>query len=218
MNERTGKVDKDQCFMTIAKASDKSANTLDPDHKISPDTTAPKIIEAEATTLPGQQNPELEKVIAASVSGPAPSGIGSLGWGTIAGSALILLGGIGKFMGPPWNIGGALIQGVASRLLPNYERNKNVAVGTIVATDQLLTQWGGLLDALPEAKKQISDKIGSADPVQWMKDKLESAHQDLGVQSDVSALMSVLKTEITTKDGVLTPSTVELDKFLSKHI
>jgi hypothetical protein len=120
-------------------------------------------------------------------------------------------------MGPQWNVAGMAVQGLAAKFLPNYERDRKAAVGTIVAVDDVLSQYGGLLELSPELKAKLAEKLGM-DPVAWMKDKLEKAHQDLGVHEEVADLISLLKKEVTTTDGVLTPELAELEKVMAQKI
>jgi hypothetical protein len=206
--------DKDAALDVIAKTSELAADKLDPEKKIQPVTTAAAIAQAEKVTPPGLPNPELKKIFESAAAGPVPS----IPWGSIAGGALIAIGLAGKFLGPPYNIVGQLAQVAGSKLIPTYERDRKVAVGAIVATEQALGQYGELLNLTPEVKARLQEKLGGQDPVQWLKEKLETAQQDLGIQSEVGELISTLKKEVTTKDGVIAPKIEEFDKFVSKKI
>lgn len=205
---------KDAALDVIAKTSGLAADKLDPEKKIQPVTTAAAIAQAEKTTPPGMPNPELVKIFQSAAKGPT----GAIPWGTIGGGLLIAIGLAGKFMGPPYNIVGQMAQTLGSKLIPTYDRDRKVAVGAIVATEQALGEYGVLLDLTPEVKARLKEKLGGQDPVVWLKEKLETAQQDLGVHSEVSELIEMLKKEVTTKEGVITPSITEFDKFISKKI
>jgi hypothetical protein len=211
---RPNGINPQEALRVISDNSGNAADKIDPEKKNPAVTTADNIIIAEQMKQPGQPNPELKKIYQFVDAGP---GTGSFGWGSILGFGVIALGFVGKFMGPPWNIAGTVAQGLASKFLPTYERDRKVAMGTVVAVDTVLSQYGTLLDAAPETKAKLAEKLGM-DPVTWMKDKLEKAHQDLGVHEEVDEVISLLKREMTTTNGVLTPATVELDKLISRKI
>jgi len=199
-----GSIPQEVALGTIKQVSETSANHIDPEQKVKPVTTAKEIAVSP--------EPELKKVLDSAKAGPS-----KLAWGAIVGVGVMALGLVGKFLGPPFNIIGSLMQTVAGRVLPNYDRDRKAAMGTVVALDQVLTHYGSLLDAMPETKKILQEKLG-ADPVKWMKIKLSQAHQDLGVHTEVSAVMSMLKKEVTTENGVLAPAVDEFDKIVSKKI
>lgn len=210
-----GGVDQTTALSVIAKSSEASANHLDPEQKIAPVTTAEKIIKAEKSRDPTEPNPELVKVYQHAKNGPAAGG---WSWKAILGIGAVAVGVVGRMLGPPWNIAGTLIQTVAARCVPTYERDRKAAMGVIVSLETVLSQYGALLDTMPETKKQLVEKLGGKDPVDWMKSKLNSVQQDLGVHADVANVIDMLKKEVTTKDGVIAPAIAEFDKILSRKI
>lgn len=137
------------------------------------------------------------------------------GWlATVGGGILVAAGLFGKMMGPPWNLGGMAAEALGRRLVPKYEQTKKAAVGMLVATDSVLTDYGDLLDTMPEVKKLLTERIGQ-DPVKWFKIQLQKANTDNGTEPAVSEMLAMVKTHLTTEGGVLAPEVTELDKFLS---
>lgn len=210
-----GDIDKDTALSVISSSSEASANHLDPEQKIAPVTTSDKIAKAEKQRNPTEPNPELVKVYQHAKNGPAKGG---WSWGAVLGIGAVAVGVVGRLLGPPWNVAGTLIQTVASRCIPTYERDRKAAMAVIVSVDTVLTQFQGLLDTMPETKKQLADKLGGKDPVDWMKSKLNAVHQDLGAHQEVATVIDMLKKEVTTKDGVIAPAIAEFDKFISRKI
>jgi hypothetical protein len=140
------------------------------------------------------------------------------GWlATVGGGILVAAGLVGKFMGPPWNLGGMAAEALGRRLVPKYEETKQAAMGLIVATDAVLTNYGELLDTMPEVKKVLADKLGQ-DPVAWFKKQLQKANTDNGVEPAVSSLVQLAKKHLTTEDGALAPEMKELNDFLAKGL
>jgi hypothetical protein len=159
-------------------------------------------------------NPALEEIKAATQKNI--DDIASWSWGAILGGGLLALGAVGKFLGGPWNLAGLGLQAIGQRMIPDYEKVKKAAVGAIASVDKALSDYGDILDTCPDTKKALKEKLGQ-DPVEWMKDKLNSVQTDLGTP-EVSHLLNEMKKQMTTEDGVLKPTTTELDKFISKSI
>lgn len=199
----------------IQKVAEALATQVDPENEFEPTKTAYEIYQghviAKENNIP---NPALEKVLVATKNNI--NDISSIGWGAILGGGLLALGAVGKFMGGPWNIAGMGLQALGQRFVPDYDKYKKAAVGALASVDTALTQYGEMLDAAPETKKALQEKLGK-DPVDWLKGKLKSAQTDLGTP-EVSALLQTMKKEMTTQNGVLKPTAEELDKFLKKMV
>lgn len=139
------------------------------------------------------------------------------GWlATIGGGLLVAAGFAGKLLGPPWNIAGSLAEGLGRRLVPKYEETKQAALGMVVATDKVLTDYGDILDAFPDLKKAMADKLNGQDPVAWFKSQLQKANTDQGTETAVKAMLDLAKHHMTTEGGVLKPQVSEMDKILTK--
>ncbi len=206
VKDPSAKVSAAEAVAVIELASNAAANNIDPK------------VEAPATVTVSDikmNKPEAFKKIIIDASTVPPTDWGWLA--TLGGGILVVAGIAGKMMGPPWNLGGMAAEALGRRLVPKYEETKQAAVGMLVATDSVLTDYGDMLDTLPEVKKILTDKLGS-DPVSWFKDQLQKAHTDQGTENAVSTMLKLAKHEMTTEDGVLTPEVTELDKFLAKGL
>jgi hypothetical protein len=190
----------------IKDIADTTAAKLDPAGSAKPVTTA--------AAIRANPEPELRKVYASASAGP---GNWTMGLWSALGIGAMALGVVGKFLGGPWNIAGMGAQALAKRFLPDYDENKKVAASVIVSVDSMLAQYGSMLDASPELKAKLTEKLGQ-DPVAWAKAKLEDAHTDLGNAQQVAAFMDTLKAELTTNGSVLQPSAAELDAWLAKRV
>lgn len=201
-------LDKDTALKVIGIVCDEVGTKLDPEFEIKPVTDAASIVE----------NPkvELTKIIKSAKAGPAVNGW--LNWATILGVGAVAAGMIGRFLGPPFNLAGSAIQLVASKFVPNYDKSKKALSGVLASTDKMLSDYGTLLDSMPEVKQKLVEKLNGGDPVVWMKEKLRKSQVDLGTHDEISQVLSLMKNELTTKDGVLHPTAKELDEFISKKI
>jgi hypothetical protein len=209
------KVPADQVVPYILKVSEALSSKLDPENEFSPTKTSFEIYQGYLISKENDiPNPALETVLIATKRNVED--MSAIGWGAWVGGALLVLGAAGKFMGGPWNIAGMALQSLGQRFVPDYNKYKKAAVGAIASVDQALATYGELLDAAPETKKALADKLGK-DPIDWFKEKLNKAQTDLGTP-DVSILLNTMKHEMTTKDGVLKPTSDEIDKFLKKLI
>lgn len=206
VKDPAAKVSPSEALAVIELASVAAANNIDPkgeapatvtvaDVKLNKDAAFKKIIIDASTTPPTDW-----------------------GWlATVGGGLLVVAGLAGKFMGPPWNLGGMAAEALGRRLVPKYEETKQAAMGMIVATDSVLTDYGDLLDTMPDVKKILTDKLGQ-DPVTWFKKQLQKANTDNGVEPAVSSLVQLAKKHLTTEDGALAPEMKELNDFLAKGL
>lgn len=199
-------LDSKTALSAISNSSKAAADKVDPDKECPPISTAPAIA----------QNPqyELQKIFNFISAGPST---GWLNWTSIVGGVAVFAGIAGQLLGPPYNIIGNAIQGLAQRTLPDYKKTKTAVVGAIASTDQMLTDYGSLLDTMPEVKAKLTEKMGG-DPVTVMKKNLQNIQTDLGTQPEIAALMAVMKAQMTTQNGVLTPTVQDLDKYLAGKI
>ena len=204
----TSPLDKDAALTVIGEVSKTAAKVLDPDGEIKPTTTA--------AAIAARPQEEIQKILDDARNGPV--GTGWFNWATILGGAAIAAGVLGKVLGPPFNIAGNIIQFTASKFVPNYDKTKVAATGLIASTEKMMADYGELLDTMPEVKAKIREKLNGADPVEWMKENLRKTQVDLGTHNEVAEIIKMMKTELTTKNGVLTPTVAELDKFISKKI
>jgi hypothetical protein len=200
------KVSADEAIAVIELASNAAANNIDPK------------FDAPATvTVAAIKSNKLEAfrkiIIDASTLPPT-----DWGWlATIGGGILVAAGLVGKMMGPPWNLGGMAAEALGRRLVPKYEETKKVAVGMLVATDLVLTNYGDLLDTMPEVKAMLTEKLGQ-DPVKWFKTQIQKANTDNGMEPAVSDMLTMVKRHLTTEGGALAPEMKELDAFISKSL
>lgn len=201
---QNGDLSSSDAVKVINITTDEAIKKLDPDNKVESTTTAAKI----------KLNPkeEIEKILKHAYDGPT-----GFSWGWLATTGVLALGLAGKFLGGHWNVAGTLLQTVASRFIPTFNRDRKAAMALIVATDVALEDWKVLLDSVPETKAALAAKLGG-DPTEWLKKRLKAVHTDLGAQEEVSGLITMLKQELTTKDGVLQPIVSELDKIISRKI
>ncbi len=201
-----GTVSATEIVSVIEVASDAAANQIDPKGEAPATVTVSDILTNKSASF---------KKIVVDASTVPPTDWGWLA--TVGGGILVAAGMAGKLLGPPWNLAGSAAEMLGRKLVPNYEETKQAAVGLIVATDSVLSDYGDILDAAPETKKILTEKLGM-DPVTWFKTQLQKANTDNGTQAAISNLMELTKTHLTTTDGVLSPQVHELDSFLAKNI
>lgn len=199
----------------IYKVSKAMAEKMDAENEFEPTKTSYQIYQghiiAKEHNIP---NPALEEVLVRTKENM--DDIGAIGWSAILGGVLLGLGTLGKFMGGPYNIAGMALQAIGQRFVPDYDKVKKAAVGAIASFDKVLADYGEMLDAAPETKKMLTEKLGK-DPVEWMKDNLRRAQTDLGA-TEVSNIMNIMKSQMTTENGILKPTAAEIDKFLKKTL
>lgn len=198
---------KDAALVIIKSVAQTAADTLDPEKEIKPITTASAIVE--------RPQEELQKIVESAKAGTSE---GWFNWATILGGAAIVAGAVGKFLGPPFNVAGNIIQFTASKFIPNYDKTKVATVGLIASTEKMLGDYGDLLETMPEIKAKLTQKLNGRDPVEWMKENLRKTQVDLGSHNEVAEIIKLMKTEMTTKDGVISPTVEEIDKFIAKKI
>ncbi len=198
------KVNPSEALAVISQASESAADLIDPKKEAPASVTVNDIIKNKEVAF---------KKIVVDASTLPPTDWGWLA--TVGGGILVVAGMAGKFMGPPWNLGGMAAEALGRRLVPKYEETKQAAMGMIVATDSVLTDYGDLLDTMPETKKVLADKLGQ-DPVSWFKKQLQKANTDNGVEPAVSSMVAMAKKHLTTEDGALAPEVKELTDFLAK--
>jgi hypothetical protein len=199
------KVTPAEGIAVIELAAGAAANNIDPKNEAPATVTVEQII---------NNKKEAFKKIIIDASTVPPS---DWGWLATVGSGILIAAGfVGRAMGPPWNIAGMASEALGRKLVPHYEETKQAAIGMIAATESVLEQYGDLLDTMPETKKVLQEKLGGQDPVEWFKSQLQKAHTDLGTQPAVKQIMDLMKTHLTTEDGVITPAVEEFDKFISK--
>ena len=200
-------LNKDAALSVIGEVAKVASAKLDPDGEVEPTSTASAIAQ--------RPQEELQKIIQSANAGPSS---GWFNWATILGGAAIAAGVVGRFLGPPFNIAGNAIQLVASRCVPNYDKTKVAAAGLVASTDKMLVDYGDLLDTMPEVKAKLKEKLNGMEPVDWMKTTLRKSQTDLGTHSEIAEVINLMKTELTTKDGHISPTMKELDEFISKKI
>lgn len=199
-------VSPSEALAVIELASESAANVIDPKMEAPASVTVDDITRNKDTAFK-------KIIIDASTLPPT-----DWGWlATAAGGILVVAGMAGKIMGPPWNLGGMAAEELGRRLVPKYEETKQAAIGLIVATDSVLTDYGDVLDTMPDVKKILSEKLGQ-DPVTWFKKQLQKANTDNGVEPAVNSLVQLAKKHLTTEDGSLAPATKELNDFLAKGL
>lgn len=199
------RVSPTEALAVIEIASEAAAKTIDPKMDGPATVTVSDII---------KDKPAAFKKIIVDASTIPPTDWGWLA--TIGGGLLVAAGFAGKLLGPPWNIAGSLAEGLGRRLVPKYEETKQAAIGMVVATDKVLTDYGDILDAFPDLKKAMSEKLNGQDPVAWFKTQLQKANTDQGTESAVRAMLELAKSQMTTEGGVLKPQVSEMDKILTK--
>lgn len=206
--DATSPLDKDVALTVIGEVAKTAAKVLDPDNEIKPTSTA--------AAIAARPQEEIQKILEDAHNGP--TGSSWFNWATILGGAAIAAGVVGRILGPPFNIAGNIIQFTASKFVPNYDKTKVAATGLIASTEKMLADYAELLDTMPEVKAKLKDKLKGADPVEWMKENLRKTQVDLGTHNEVAEIIKMMKNELTTKNGVLTPTVAEIDKFISKKI
>lgn len=203
-----------------------------PEAKLSP-TEALAVIEIASKATADNIDPSIEGPATVTVADIARNKVEALrkividasttpttdwGWlATVGGGILVAAGLFGKMMGPPWNLGGMAAEALGRRLVPKYEETKKAAVGMLVATDSVLTDYGDLLDTMPEVKKTLGEKLGQ-DPVKWFKTQLQKVNTDNGTEPAVSEILTMVKRHLTTEDGSLAPEMNEVDQFLNTSL
>lgn len=200
-------ISKDAALDTIHKVAEISTNKVDPENKIHAVTSAEAI----------HMNPEaeLKKVIDSATAGPASWKAGFL---SILGFGAVALGIVGKFLGPPWNIAGAIAGRVGKAFLPDYESNKRAVVGVIHSVETTLDDFGGIIQSLaPETRDALKAKLGM-EPVDWLKDKLQRAQVDNGSHVEVGMVMDFLKQNATTKAGQIAATVGEIDDLIAHKV
>lgn len=198
---------KDAALVVIKQVAQSAANTLDPEKEVKPITTSAAIVQ--------RPQEELQKIIESAKAGPSE---GWLNWATVLGGAAVIAGVVGRFLGPPFNVAGNIIQFTASKFVPNYDKTKAATVGLITSTEKMLGDYGVLLDSMPEVKAKLMQKLNGKDPVDWMKDVLRKSQVDLNTHNEIAEVIKLMKSEMTTKNGVISPTVEEIDHFIAKKI
>jgi hypothetical protein len=188
---------------------------MDPNNEVLPTKSAYEIYQGHIFGVQhNKPNPALKEIEEATKVNV--DDIGTWTWGGLAAGSLIALGFVGRLMGGPWNVAGVALQGLGRRLVPDYDKTKKAVIGAIASVDKALTDYGDMLETLPETRKALTEKLGK-DPVEWMKERLNKAQTDLNTP-EVSEMMSLMKKHMTTEDGVLKPTTSEIDNFFKKML
>jgi hypothetical protein len=200
-------LNKDAALTVIGEVAKVAAAKLDPEGEVEPTSTA--------SAIAARPQEELQKIIQSANAGPSS---GWFNWATILGGAAIVAGIAGRFLGPPFNIAGNAIQLVASRFVPNYDKTKVAAAGLIASTDKMLTDYGELLETMPEVKAKLKEKLNGKEPVDWMKDVLRRSQTDLGTHSEIAEVIKLMKKELPTSDGKIAATMKDLDEFIAKKI
>lgn len=198
---------KEAALAIIKEVAQTAADTLDPEKEVKPITTASAIVV--------RPQEELQKILESAKAGPSE---GWFNWPTILGVGALVAGLAGRFLGPPFNIVGNIVQFTASKFVPNYDKTKAATVGLIASTEKMLVDYGAILDSMPEVKAKLTLRLNGRDPVEWMKENLRKTQVDLGSHNEVAEIIKLMKTEMTTKDGIISPTVAEIDNFISKKI
>lgn len=203
----------------IAKLANDTADVIDTEKTIKETVTPQQIEEGyQYSKTTNRPNPAIGAIIENFEDGKKNVETDWATWGAVLSGVAIAAGLVGKFLGPPFNVGGMIIETVAKRCVPQYDNTKKAAVTAIASTDIMLTEFEAILAGNAQLRQDLTAGCGGTDPIKWIKHSLENAQNDLGGASSVSNLLSKMKDEMTTNKSSLNPTIDEFNTFVKKHV